>query len=208
MASAQEAGQGGEACKLHVAGCTVNARRANADAPGRHVVLLHGARFHAGTWAELGTIDRLADAGFGVHALDLPGFGQSPACDTAPDTLLARFLPAAGDGAPVVVAPSMSGGLILPFAQDNPDAVGGLVLVAPTKVAAVADRLGAIACPVLVVWGDADTVVPPAEAGTLANGLPDATVRVYEGARHPCYLDAPERWHGDLIGFLHGRFGA
>lgn len=45
-----------------------------AAAPGaaRNVLLLHGAKYSAQTWEDLGTLSVLADAGFRVAAVDLP----------------------------------------------------------------------------------------------------------------------------------------
>lgn len=46
----------------------------SAAEPGaaRNVLLLHGAKYSAQTWQELGTLSLLADAGFRVAAVDLP----------------------------------------------------------------------------------------------------------------------------------------
>lgn len=45
-----------------------------APEPGvaRNVLLLHGAKYSAQTWQNLGTLAVLADAGFRVAAVDLP----------------------------------------------------------------------------------------------------------------------------------------
>ena len=37
------------------------------------VVLLHGMKFQATTWKELGTLEKIADAGFQAIAMDMPG---------------------------------------------------------------------------------------------------------------------------------------
>lgn len=37
-----------------------------------NVLFLHGARFSAKTWLDLGTLSLLADAGYRVAAVDLP----------------------------------------------------------------------------------------------------------------------------------------
>lgn len=38
----------------------------------RNVMLLHGARYSAQTWKDLGTLHLLADAGYRFAAVDLP----------------------------------------------------------------------------------------------------------------------------------------
>jgi pimeloyl-ACP methyl ester carboxylesterase len=44
---------------------------------GRPIVLLHGASFQAEIWKEIGMMEALAEAGYLVYAVDLPGFGKS-----------------------------------------------------------------------------------------------------------------------------------
>ena len=108
---------------------------------------------------------------------------------------------------PVLVGPSMSGKLAMDLALQVPHLVGGLVLVAPVQVPQVAERLGEIEAPTLVVWGDRDQVADPKHAQTLRQGLPDARVAIIQGGQHPCYLDDPARWHAVLTAFLNERFG-
>jgi abhydrolase domain-containing protein 14 len=59
---------------------------------GQDILLLHGAKFQAATWKELKTLDRLDDAGYRPHAIDLPGFGKSPRCAVAHETVLQLFI--------------------------------------------------------------------------------------------------------------------
>jgi len=186
-----------------IRGCAIHTRRVAGGGPP--VVLLHGAKFSAHTWDELGTLARLGDAGYTAVAADLPGFGQSPSGQADPAGIIADLL-ASFAAPPVVVGPSMSGKLALDVALAAPGTVGGLVLVGPVQVPQYQAKLGRITVPALVVWGERDHIAPIAHADTLGEGLPDARVVKVPGGGHPCYLDDPDRWHDGLLDFLRARF--
>jgi pimeloyl-ACP methyl ester carboxylesterase len=168
-------------------------------ADGLPVLLLHGARFHSGTWQQLGTLDRLARQGFRAIALDLPGYGASKA---GPPLDLAQFIAEARLEKPVVLAPSMSGSVALPFVTAHPDQVSGFVAVAPVGLPSNESALRKLALPTLIVWGENDEVVPVAQARALHDWVKDSQLVILSGARHPCYLDRPEEFHAALIDFL------
>ncbi len=179
---------------------------ARGPAEGPAVLLLHGARFRAATWDELGTLDLLAERGWRAVAVDLPGYGDSPArADLAPADQLAWLLDALDLVRPVVVAPSMSGRLALPHAARHPETLRALVAVAPVEVprwAPALAELGADAPPALLVWGERDAVVPAAHARQLAEALSGSRVVTLPGAEHACYLPDPGPFHAALVEFL------
>ena len=57
--------------QIDLDGCTIHCLE-SGDPAGRAVVLLHGMKFQAETWRELGTLAQLADQGLRVLAVDLP----------------------------------------------------------------------------------------------------------------------------------------
>src|SRR6516162_10484876 len=87
---------------------------------GSPVVLLHGASFSAETWRERGTISLLAQAGYRVYAIDLPGYGKSAPGAGPPARWLAQLLDQLHIEKPVVVSPSMSGQFALPLVTGEP----------------------------------------------------------------------------------------
>jgi dienelactone hydrolase len=169
---------------------------------GQSVLLLHGARFDAETWRGLGTLDVLAKAGYRVVALDLPGFGKSENWRFDRARLLEQLLPELGIGSPVALAPSMSGAVTFAVLEARPELVAGFIGVAPAGTQRFTARVKDSPVPALVVWGDRDTVFPVAQAGLLAGSFERATVVILEGARHPCYLDEPARFHEAVLKFL------
>ncbi|MAG71291.1 MAG: alpha/beta fold hydrolase [Vicinamibacterales bacterium] len=169
---------------------------------GQTVVLLHGMRFTSETWRELGTIERLAEAGHHVVALDLPGYGNSQRSPVAIEDYLAKALETLLPGEKVaIVSPSMSGGFSLPFVVRHADRVAGFIPVAPVGVNQYRDRLRDVQVPTLVVWGENDTVFPVAQADVLTEAL-DGKTLILEGASHPAYLDRPDDFHRELLAFL------
>lgn len=168
---------------------------------GRVVLLLHGARFSAQTWNELGTLAVLARAGYHAVALDWPGSGATPAWDAVDgNELLAGVCAELGGSSIALVAPSLGGRFAFEFLQRSPAAraVAGLVAIAPALSGTVAEPW---TLPTLLVWGERDESVPLESGEALARRL-GARLEVLAGAGHPCYLEQPERFHALLLGFL------
>jgi abhydrolase domain-containing protein 14 len=169
---------------------------------GRPVLLFHGAAFDSETWQKLGTIDVLANAGYRVFAVDLPGFGKSPSRRTDPSSFGVELLDHLGIDRAVVVSPSMSGGASLPLVLHNPERVAGYVPIAPVGSVEYAKKLKNCPVPALVIWGEKDQLFPPAQAALLAAGFENAEVLILPGARHPAYLDQPKLFHEALLKFI------
>jgi 3-oxoadipate enol-lactonase len=111
----------------------------SSQGDGRSVVLLHGFPFDSRVWSEqMAALPSVAH----VVALDLPGFGKSPAVpatiEPSMDEYAKSIASTAGNlrlGKIVLVGHSMSGYIALAFARRYPEMLAGLVLVT-TKPAA------------------------------------------------------------------------
>ncbi|MFD6290328.1 alpha/beta fold hydrolase [Streptomyces sp. NPDC060205] len=65
----------------------------------------------------------------------------------------------------------------------------------------LAATLKGILVPTLVLWGDADGILPRADQQRLLDTLFDARLVVYEGAGHALYWEEPERLVQDVAAF-------
>ncbi len=72
----------------------------------------------------------------------------------------------------------------------------------------IRDRLGEIACPTLVVWGQLDRLVPVRDAHEFEWLIPQARKVVYEDTGHLVMLERPARFNADLRAFLEEDPGA
>lgn len=171
--------------------------------PGqKEVLFLHGKKFNAQTWKELGTLDLLAKSGYRAIAIDMPGFGESPPCDMESNSILENFVIQKKLNKPIVVGPSMGGRTSLEFCLDHPELVGGLVLVGAVGVEENKERLSEIKVPTLIVWGEKDAISPIANGHTLNKKITGSSFVQINDASHPCYIDKPEIWNWELTHFL------
>jgi abhydrolase domain-containing protein 14 len=185
--------------------CTIHCLQ-TGNTRGQDILLLHGAKFQAATWKELTTLDCLGDAGYRPYAIDLPGFGRSPGCIAAHETLLEDFIRQEELSRPVLVGPSMSGRIGLDFAIRRSESLGGLVLIGAVGVRERSEQLDRIRVPCLILWGSKDAVSPLDDARLLHKKISGAELRIFDNAGHPCYLDQPDLWHQELLTFLRKNF--
>jgi pimeloyl-ACP methyl ester carboxylesterase len=66
----------------------------------------------------------------------------------------------------------------------------------------IRDRLGEIDCPVLIVWGELDRLVPVRDAGEFEWLIPRARRIIYADTGHLVMLERPARFNADLRAFL------
>jgi pimeloyl-ACP methyl ester carboxylesterase len=65
----------------------------------------------------------------------------------------------------------------------------------------LAATLRGILVPTLVLWGDADTILPRTDQQRILDAIPGSTLVVYEGAGHVLYWEEPERIVKDVVDF-------
>jgi pimeloyl-ACP methyl ester carboxylesterase len=66
----------------------------------------------------------------------------------------------------------------------------------------IRDRLGEVACPALIVWGEEDRLVPLRDASEFEWLIPDARRVVYADAGHMVMFERPARFNADVRAFL------
>ena len=65
-------------------------------------------------------------------------------------------------------------------------------------------RLGAIATPTLLVWGDQDAFVPKSDQDVLLTKIAASRLATYRGAGHAVHWEEPARFAADLTAFTDG----
>ncbi len=168
------------------------------------ILFLHGMKFSAQTWNDLGTLAFFESKGFHPVAVDLPGFGKSDDLAMEKDGILPSLMDRLAVSKPFIVAPSFSGGYCFPVVVDDPARLSGFVAVAPTNIPDHVERLSGNLLPTLVVWGSNDAVVPIENADLLCRSMTNTTKVVFEGAGHPCYMTETDAFHHHLLEFFRG----
>jgi pimeloyl-ACP methyl ester carboxylesterase len=64
-----------------------------------------------------------------------------------------------------------------------------------------------ITCPVLLVWGEHDAIVPPRSAHDMHERLPDSELAVFTRAGHSPMVEFPDRFNDLVLQFIASRYG-
>jgi len=136
----------------------------------------------------IGTTPRFVAARDWPHALDAPtvdGFIDGFAAD--PVATMKRFvaLQALGDAQRREVTRQLSATLSQPNETRQPGLADGLHRLAQTDLRPI---LGQIACPVRILHGAGDTLMPVAAAHAMADALPDARFSSFDDCGHAPFL--------------------
>jgi len=83
-----------------------------------------------------------------------------------------------------------------------PTPEGAAGQIAALSVFNVKKRLGEIRCPVLVITGMEDRMMPPENSRLLAEGIPKARLYMVEGAGHSFFLEKPDEVNRVLVEFF------
>ncbi len=163
--------------------------------------------FTSDVWSDLGVLDRLEKEDIPFIALDMP-YGRRSVCSpktSDPDTNVSVVYEAVhgvfGSVRPVVVGASLGGYIALRYTLKHP--VSGLILIAPVH-SLEKDLLKyypSLEVPVYIIYGSKDHIVSIDEMRELQNKLKNSKLIVYDNAKHPAYLDQPQRFIQDIIKF-------
>jgi pimeloyl-ACP methyl ester carboxylesterase len=103
---------------------------------------------------------------------------------------------------PRVMSPELAAQTMPVFA--GPGSVDAIPAAARSVHATVPES---ITCPVLLVWGEHDAIVPPSSAHQMHDKLPDSELAVLPGAGHSPMVEFPNRFNDLALKFLAVRSG-
>lgn len=69
------------------------------------------------------------------------------------------------------------------------------------------ERIGEIAAPTLIVWGDQDAFVPESDQADFLTAIAGSRLEVYRGIGHALHWEAPGRFAANLAAFVAGLEG-
>jgi abhydrolase domain-containing protein 14 len=183
-----------------------------ADTTKPVVVLFHGFSFNLDVWGKTGTYQELVRRSNPYLGVDLPR-GRETKTQKKNLPQLSDYVPVlerlfreariSTNSKIIIVGPSMGGAFALTYAIERKDQVLGLILVAPSLSGVDQELLESLDVPVLLIWGDRDTIFPVEDKGMeIKQLLRQSKLLIVKGARHPVYLDRPEEFHELFFDFI------
>ncbi|MCB9418534.1 MAG: alpha/beta hydrolase [Ardenticatenaceae bacterium] len=154
---------------------------------GKLVLGIHGYSQRSGwhTWEPM--MGPLAEAGFRMVSVDMPGWGQSVPTQgqvSGDDAVQCVVQMLAGLGAEqaVLMGKSWGGNVAVETAVTHPHLITHLILTAPAI--RKPDLLAQISQPVLLAWAEDDPVIPYQYAAQIAAAIPDCQLVTYPTGGH------------------------
>jgi pimeloyl-ACP methyl ester carboxylesterase len=155
---------------------------AHIEGTGPAILLTHGVHPSNSWQVWENNVTALASAGLTVYALDLIGYGESGGerLDYRQQAqAILDLMDTEGLEKATVGGVSWGGMIALEMALTTPQRVERLILVDSGGAGVFSEEdLAQIACPTLVVWGEDDTVLPPAHAAFFGAAIPNCRVEV------------------------------
>ena len=176
--------------------------------PSAPLVLgLHGWSQRNGwhTWKPL--MEPLAEAGYCVVSVDMPGWGESPPMDSLPlsggraVSVVMSILDGLQKEQAVLMGKSWGGGVAVKAALANPTRIAKLILTAPAL--RNHEQLRELRQPVLLAWAEDDPVIPIATAGEFEERVTDLTFVSYTEGGHSAAQKNAEDFAPRAITFLN-----
>ncbi|MCP4428422.1 MAG: alpha/beta fold hydrolase [Chloroflexi bacterium] len=154
---------------------------------GRLILGIHGYSQRNGwhTWEPM--MAPLAEAGFRVVSVDMPGWGQSVSTqgqvsgESAVATVL-QLLDGLDAETAVLMGKSWGGNVAVETAVSHPNRIAHLILTAPAV--RNTDMLARLTQPVLLAWAEDDPVIPYQYAGQMAAAIPHCQLETYPTGGH------------------------
>ncbi|GIL82804.1 hypothetical protein Vretimale_8176 [Volvox reticuliferus] len=172
-------------------------------------IFLHGAKYTSEFWLKLGTLKLVAESGVRALAIDLPGFGATPALPYSDNNMRSELIKTVIEAVSVrvnssiyLISPSMSGRYSIPFLDRHGVMITSFVAVAPIGVrdwGGPWEDTHRKVC-ALAVYGSEDPLA--SDANRLVKLFQYAWKVVIPGAGHRSYEDKPEVFHKVLLTFL------
>ena len=192
--------------KGKIFGMTAGKPSATAGEPSRPVVGIHGFSQRNGwhTWEPLAR--PLAEAGFYVVLVDMPGWGKSPAWGEG--ALNGReAVMAILDGLQLkeasLLGKSWGGGIVLDVAMHHPDRIHKVVLTAPAYRGDFME-LDRLTMPVLMAWAKDDEVIPYTYATMFTGAIPNCRLETYDTGGHSAAQKNADDFAPKAVEFLRG----
>jgi pimeloyl-ACP methyl ester carboxylesterase len=177
----------------------------SAGRQGDPLVLgIHGYSQRNGwqTWQPL--MAPLAEAGYWVVSLDMPGWGQSvvqrPLDNDDYVAVIIAILDKLEAETAVLLGKSWGGGIALEAALQYPERISHLILTAPAR--RNLDPLAELSQPVLLAWAEDDQVIPYKYAAAYTEKIPDIQLETYPTGGHSAAPKNVEDFAPKAIKFL------